>query len=100
MTDTQIELARHALGLPNDRKTSYRNYFNTYETDPHWSEMVEQRDAVMRRSAILGGESVYFHLTYEGALKALKDDEKLDEEDVPAMKRTSARVLAAASPSR
>ncbi len=45
MTENQIELGRHALGLPNKERTSYRNHFcaGPGHTDyPEWMAMREQ----------------------------------------------------------
>lgn len=95
MNDIQVELARHALGLPNDRKTSYRNHFCTARDDKQWSAMVSQGDAVMRESILLDNDHVMFYLTHEGALAALTGDETLEEEDAVIMRRLSAKVASA-----
>ena len=87
MTLAQIELARHALGLPNKRRQSYRNYFvagKGHEDYPAWLQMVEQGDA--RRydgtKVHFGGDDL-FTLTIAGAEKALQRGERLDPEDFP-----------------
>jgi hypothetical protein len=49
MTDKQRELARHALGFPNKRNTSYRNHFCTGPGDtnfPKWEAMVASGEAI------------------------------------------------------
>jgi hypothetical protein len=86
MTPEQIELARHALGLPNDREVSYRNRFSA---DPggadydHWVKMVEQGDAEMRSKVEMHGGMTLFWLTEQGARKAIKGIESLCPEDFP-----------------
>lgn len=86
MTPKQIELARHALGLPNDRNESYRNHFCTTRTDADWTAMVEQGDAVMRESQMLDKEHVYFHMTLQGALAVRGPKEHISREDAETMR--------------
>jgi hypothetical protein len=77
MTPRQIELARHALGLPNQARESYRNYFVAGEghTDyADWTAMVEAGHAQQCR----GGGGDLFLLTEAGARAALKPGERLD----------------------
>lgn len=86
MTPAQIDLARHALGLPNKRKTSYRNHFVTGEGSGNyadWNAMVEARMARVRRNVEMYGGDDYFRLTVEGAKAALAKGEKLSAEDFP-----------------
>ena len=90
MTPLQIELARHALGLPNSRRTSYRNHFVTGEgcaNHTTWSMMVSEGDALRRKGSVLTGGDDLFLLTRKGAEKALKKGEKLDPEDFPEPKK-------------
>lgn len=90
MTPLQIELARHALGLPNSKRTSYRNHFVTGEGgDDHaaWSMMVNEGDALRRKGSVLTGGDDLFLLTHKGAEKALKNGEKLDHEDFPEARK-------------
>lgn len=88
MTDTAVmtaqerDLARHALGLPNRRKRSYRNHF-VCTTDPLWERMVEAGLATVRRSAEPGGMHTY-RLTRDGAEAALEPGDSLDPKDFPA----------------
>lgn len=88
MSDTAVmnaherDLARHALGLPNRRKRSYRNHF-VCTTDPLWERMVGAGIATVRRSAEAGGMHTY-RLTPAGAEAALEPGERLDPEDFPA----------------
>jgi hypothetical protein len=85
VSEREIELARHALGLPNKRRCSYRNYFVAgpghidYE---HWQWMVFAGNATVRRRLPLGGDHC-FYLTDNGAIPALRSGEWLDPEDFP-----------------
>ena len=85
-TKQQRDLARHALGLPNRRKQSYRNSFITgpgsidYDA---WMAMVGMRAAVQHAGSPLTGGDPCFVLTRGGAEMALNDGEKLDPEDFP-----------------
>lgn len=85
MTDRQRHLARHALGLPNKLKTSYRNRFvagDDHQDYGDWIKMVADGNAAQRLGTSLpyGGDSLFW-LTEEGAKKALTVGEKLDRED-------------------
>jgi hypothetical protein len=87
MTPKQIELARHALGLPNKARRSYRNHFCAspgHDDYDDWMLMVESAMArKFRGNQITGGDDV-FSLTVAGARKALKRGEHLDPADFPA----------------
>lgn len=90
MTPRQIELARHALGLPHHSRTSWRNHFVTGEGGVNhaaWSMMVSEGDALRRKGSVLTGCDDLFLLTRQGAEKALKKGEKLDPEDFPEPKK-------------
>jgi hypothetical protein len=86
VTLEQLKLARHALGLPNRRKISYRNHFVTGPgcTDyDNWMQLVSAGNATRRNgSALTGGDDIFF-LTDAGAKSALVRGEKLDAEDFP-----------------
>lgn len=87
MTNKQKKLARHALGLPNKAKKSYRNHFVCAESDPHWSDLVANGMATMRPAASVPfGGSAIFYLTEAGAKAALEGREKLCPEDFPKPK--------------
>lgn len=78
MTPRQIDLARHALGLPNDQQRSYRNRFwaGPGHTDyPEWEKMVA-RGVAAKNQTVPG-----FHLTKTGAEQVLEPGESLDPED-------------------
>lgn len=85
MTKQQIELARHALGLPNERNRSYRNRFcatpSLLEGGKYmeWSWLVAAGLATMQP----GGTLDFFYLTRAGAEMALLSGESLDPEDFP-----------------
>lgn len=85
MTPAQRELARHALGLPNQARRSYRNrYFASAggEAAEQWLSMVAAGEAE-------GGwagrkvSSLFFCLTRKGAEAALAAGECLCREDFP-----------------
>lgn len=85
LTPKQRELARHALGLPNRNRRSYRNRFVCEETEPNWSQMIADGYATMRSGATLPfGGNTCFYLTLAGAKAALDPREKLCDEDFPA----------------
>lgn len=86
MTPAQIELARHALGLGNGRKVSYRNHYVTGpggEDYAEWQAMVVMGYAKHRSGSALSGGDDIFWLTATGARAALRLREKLDPEDFP-----------------
>ena len=79
MTPEQKRLARHALGLPNDKMESYRNRYHVSMGAAffEWERMAES-DLAYNHSR--GGS---FHLTRKGAELALEPGERLDPEDFP-----------------
>lgn len=86
MTPEQIELARHALGLPNSRRKSYRNHFVTGEGHSdytNWMAMTEAGYAKRFKGNEMTGGDDLFCLTEAGAKLALKKGERLDPEDFP-----------------
>lgn len=88
MTDAQKQLARHALGLPNKKNTSYRNSYcigkggDGYED---WLQMVDQGEAVRRTGPHWGGDDM-FYLTQNGALAARETKEHISREDAAQMR--------------
>lgn len=85
MDAAQRELARHALGLPNERRMSYRNRFAT-DAGPDneaWRGMVAAGLAKMRPGVEWMGGMDAFWLTRKGAEAALDPGERLDAEDFP-----------------
>lgn len=85
MTKRQIDLARHALGLPNKDRRSYRNAFVAglnHDDYDDWYAMVRNGYAVKRDGAALpfGGDDV-FHMTRAGAEAVLVARETLDLQD-------------------
>lgn len=89
MTPRQIELARHALGLPNRDRKSHRNRFIAgygHADYPDWIAMVASGDAIRFTCQIYGGDD-YFYLTAIGARSVLLPREKLSKEDFPPGKR-------------
>jgi hypothetical protein len=91
MTPRQRELARHALGLPNKNRTSYRNQFcagDGHQDAADWEAMVAAGFASKRDGATIpfGGDHL-FYLTDDGARMALEPREYLDSEDFPTEAR-------------
>lgn len=84
LTDYETDLARHALGLPNKQRRSYRNRFVAgpgHADFLAWEGLVSVGLAVKRKwSLIPETESVYM-LTRAGAEAALMPRESLDTED-------------------
>jgi hypothetical protein len=93
MTERQRRFARHALGLPNEKNTSYRNHFcigaggDGYSD---WEEMVKTGWAVKRSGDLWGGDDM-FHLTLEGARLARDPKDHLSREDADMIKRIEAK---------
>lgn len=95
MTDRQLELARHALGLRNGKKVSYRNFFCAGREHQDWPDWYAMWIAGFAHHRIhvphFGGDDI-FHLTRKGAEAALLPGESLDREDFPALADASARA--------
>jgi hypothetical protein len=86
VTVKQFKLGRHALGLPNRGRKSYRNHFvagETHDDYADWMEMVATGDAVRINGGPLTGGDFVFRLTSQGATTCLMEREKLSEEDFP-----------------
>lgn len=89
LTREQRDLARHALGLPNDSCRSYRNRYFAGPSHPayaHWCAMEDMGAAQRVKEVMLhvgAHKSVQFELTRAGAVAALNDGERLDPEDFP-----------------
>lgn len=85
LTDHQMALARHALGLPRralGAGLGYRNRFLAAGCDIEpWRAMVKAGLAVEGKKTDLG--SAWFFLTMAGARAVLGPDEQLDPEDFP-----------------
>lgn len=101
MTPEQISLARHALGLPNKRRRSYRNFFMAgpgHRDYEQWMAMVAAGHA--RRVAKPRGYRAddCFWLTPEGAATALNVGETLDSEDFPTTSGDRIRCRSNESP--
>jgi predicted secreted protein len=85
ITETERELARHALGLKDGRKQSYRNRYVVDAGEDHaaWCGLVERGLARRRAGNQITGGMDCFWLTRAGAESALNPGEKLDPEDFP-----------------
>ncbi|CUA90167.1 hypothetical protein Ga0061061_11193 [Chelatococcus sambhunathii] len=88
LTERQRHLARHALGLPNRSRRSYRNHFVAgpgHGDYDDWMAMVSAGAARRRdgsTSPLTGGDDLFW-LTADGARAGLARGEKLDPEDFP-----------------
>lgn len=86
MTPEQIELARHALGLTQGRKRSYRNHFVCgpgHSDYDNWEAMTNDGKAWKRKGSPLSGGDDIFGMTAAGAEEVLRKGERLDPEDFP-----------------
>lgn len=86
----QFDLARHALGLPNDRRRSYRNRFyagSGHQAYADWEAMIASGAA---RAEEAGGTRMFW-LTEQGARAALLPGEQLCHEDFPASEPLAGR---------
>jgi hypothetical protein len=87
LSERQRELARHAIGLPNNNRRSYRNSFvagREHDDYADWLAMCEAGAAYRRDGTKLAfGGSDLFHVTLAGAEDATNPDETLDPEDFP-----------------
>lgn len=85
MTPAQRELARHALGLPNAARRSFRNrYFAGAggAAEEQWRQMVAAGEAEGDQPGHKAS-STFFCLTRKGAELALDTRESLCPEDFP-----------------
>lgn len=82
MNDTQMRLARHALGLPNSRKRSYRNRYFTAQKGEEFNAWLGLSDRQLAGFQDAGNQ-VFFWLTRKGAEAALEPGESLCPEDFP-----------------
>jgi hypothetical protein len=88
MNERQRGLARHALGLPNRKNTSYRNHFCAgpgHLDYPEWLRMVAEGYAVRKTGPNWGGDDMFF-LTLKGGLLARDKKEHLSREETAAMR--------------
>lgn len=89
MTSVQKILARHALGLPNKKNTTNRNYFCTGpgSTDfDDWEAMVAAGEAIRRETPHFGGDNLY-HLTMKAALSVRLPKEHMGREDAEVTRK-------------
>lgn len=84
MTPDQRKMARHALGLEQGPRVSYRNRYVAGLGSPQeaaWDDLVKRG---MAERGHEGLAIVGFHLTEVGARSVLKSDEQLCREDFPS----------------
>lgn len=85
MTPEQTKMARHALGLEQGPRVSYRNRYVAGLGSPQeaaWDDLVRQG---MAERGSEGLALVGFCLTEAGARAVLRSDEDLDREDFPPL---------------
>lgn len=86
MTPRMIALARHALGLPNQRGQTFRNRFIVMKDHANWFHWRLMQDAGLagchENSITTPGADIFF-LTRAGAEAAKEADETLCPEDFP-----------------
>lgn len=75
-TDSQVEKARHALGLDREN-VAYRNYYSC-EPDPDWDDLVSRGFAV-RRTSPVSPDSLY-HLTRSAAYYFLNAGDRIGDD--------------------
>lgn len=82
LTDLQWQVARRALGLPNDKGIAFRNHYYAPRLSSSfdaWMKLVELGYARRGKEQ----HNVAFHLTRAGAKLVLQHGERLDPEDFP-----------------
>lgn len=87
MTPDQLKLARHALGLPNRLHRAYRNRFAGARRSRdymEWRRMVDAGYALRWPWHYAYGD--HFMLTSAGASTAMRGRERLDPEEVAAIR--------------
>lgn len=90
MTERQRDLARHALGFPNDKNESYRNHFCIGQGEDgytDWEDLVSKGLAVKAPGGEMFGGQDFFYLTLEGALEAREPNEHISRDDAKKMRR-------------
>lgn len=65
ITDKQLELMKHSLGLTRNKKP-YRNYFFTLEDDKDWNELVEKGLAIKGKDHPNDDKYIYFFVSKQG----------------------------------
>lgn len=83
---SEVDLARHALGLPNEAKRSHRNFFTAGEEHQDyqaWMTIVAKGLAVRIDKRDLFGGDWLFVLTQAGAEQALYEGESLRPDEFP-----------------
>ncbi len=97
MTPQQIELARHALGLPNKKHTTNRNYFCTGPGSKDfdaWEAMVAEGNAIRRITTQFGGDNLYY-LTMKAALSVRGPKEHISREDAEMTRKIEEKYAVA-----
>lgn len=91
MTARQLQMARHALGLPNSKRTTYRNRYCLGRGDEgyaDWEDLVSRNLAIKQTGTFWGGDDM-FYLTLEGARAALHRGEHISREEMKELAASS-----------
>jgi hypothetical protein len=91
VTKKQRDMARHALGLPNKKNTTYRNH---YCIGPDGDGYKDWEDLVAHGLAVKAGGGAqwagdFFYLTLNGAREMLLPKEHIGREDAEKMRQFS-----------
>lgn len=84
MNNQQRELARHALGLPNRDRESYRNHYCAEPGGDGYQDWLDMARAGLARKRTRGIDVGLdtFHLTLRGAILAIDPGEDISQEDM------------------
>jgi hypothetical protein len=66
ITEYQLDLMKHSLGISYKKKKPYRNYFFTQENDKDWNELVEKGLAMKGTKHPNNDEFIYFWCSKQG----------------------------------
>ena len=86
LSPAQKKLARHAMGLGNGSRRTYRNHFVAgpgHDAFDEWQAMVRIGAARCQNGGQLSGGDMVFWLTRAGGEAALEEGETLKREDFP-----------------
>ena len=74
MSERQREMARHALGLPNEKHATYRNHFALHSYSDgyeEWTDLVTRGLATVRNGGAAFDAMHFFYLTPRGVRAVL-----------------------------
>lgn len=88
MNQAQRELARHALGLPNRDRQSFRNRYVAPQASTAHRALRDMEAAGEAEFVGTSGAGLWFTITRKGAEEALDPSETLCPEDFPPEEAT------------